>query len=216
MKNRLDECDYEERYQEAMSLIHEGEAMLDALEESMLKSRVGTGITIVEGGFYITRYGDRVGPMRRLTDDERYDYPEYEWTDCPVGVSAYQSVWTTEGFYLWDDWRPDDKDLVEPSDILTHLGLESYIGHRLGSAYATVTVFYANGETQSYRVTGVSSYKQHGNRVVCLKVDADFSDVFYFEYESFRFADNGDVLTFLPDTDTPQTRISFVAPYKAI
>lgn len=106
----IDECDYEERYQEAMNLINEGEAMLDALEQEMLQSRVGTGIHIIEGCYYTTRNGKRVGPMRRLTPEEHSSY--YVWTSSPVGIEVCQNVWTSEGFYMCDDWRPDDKDLV--------------------------------------------------------------------------------------------------------
>ena len=71
-------------------------------------------------------------------------------------------------------------------------------------------MYYTSGKTETHHVTGVSSYSYHGERVVRLTVAEYFSDVFYFSRrESFRFADNGDILTFMRDNETPHTRISF-------
>lgn len=103
---------------------------------------------------------------------------------------------------------------MHPNRKIGILGLNNYVSHQLGTFDAKVTVFYVNGKTQSHCVTGVMSYLQHGERVVRLDVAEDFSDVFYFERESFYITEDGDVLTYLPDTDTPQTRISFHPPNK--
>lgn len=88
----------------------------EAIENEKLRKRSEertlTGMTIVEGDYYLNGTGHVRGPMRRLCNTYDEFHPEYVWTDSPEGEPAGNNVWTSDGFYIHDDPEPHHLDLV--------------------------------------------------------------------------------------------------------